>query len=322
MKRNVIYSLFVFTFILLFLTPLAVQSSSIEFSGKKIAIDISHFPVHVTFDDFESIFSEAGNTVDQIENFTDINSYDILLIPGSRINYSTSDMSVIQSWFEQPDKLLWVAGDSDYSGLFLSHVSLNPLLEYLGSQLRLDSGAVSDLESNDGTGYRVIATKPGNGPIGSKVNEDVHRLLLHGPTAIYGVQDGNPVDLRFEELPNVEVLFSYNDSAEMLDQDYSDLPSDFYKIQEVEGSYPAVVVEKLDSSTLIVSGEALFSSYKNMYGEVGEHDSEIQGKLFVNNLFNYFFKPRGTSFNSTSAMLSIIITATSFLILKKKVKKS
>jgi len=267
-----------------------VQASEIRLSKKKIAIDIGHSPMHITYDLFKTDYLESGNIVDEIENFTNINDYDMLLIPASRINYTSDEMNVIKTWFSNPDKLLWIAGDSDYAGQFISHKSINPLLEYIDSKLRLDSGAVSDLYSNDGTGYRVIATNPGTGDIGSVVNEGVERLLLHGPTAVYGMENGNFVDLRTQTIEGIEVLFSYNESAEMLDQDYSNTESDFYISLDEKGNYPAVVYEDFGESHLIVSGEVLFSTYKNMYGEEGEHGSPIQGKLFVNNLLNYFYK--------------------------------
>ncbi|MHA1115795.1 MAG: hypothetical protein ACTSRR_13260 [Candidatus Heimdallarchaeaceae archaeon] len=266
-----------------------IQAYRINVSEKKIAIDIGHSPVHITYDLFKTDYLESGNIVDEIENFTNIYDYDMLLIPASRVNYTLDEMNAIKTWFANPDKLLWIAGDSDYAGQFISHKSINPLLEYIDSKLRLDSGAVSDLYSNDGTGYRVIATNPGTGTVAKKVTKGVKRILLHGPTSIYGLENGNFVDLRTQKIEGIEVLFSYNESAEMLDQDYSNTESDFYISIDEKGNYPAVVYEDFGESHLIVSGEVLFSTYKNMYGEEGEHGSPIQGKLFVNNLLNYFY---------------------------------
>ncbi|MHA1868539.1 MAG: hypothetical protein ACTSVB_06380 [Candidatus Heimdallarchaeaceae archaeon] len=295
-----------------------VNASEIKLSKKKIAIDIGHSPVHITYDLFETDYLESGNVVDEIENYTHIDDYDILLIPASKINYTSDEMTIIKTWFANADKLLWIAGDSDYAGQFISHKSINPLLEFLDSKLRLDSGAVSDLYSNDGTGYRVIATNPGTGTIGSVVNEGVERLLLHGPTAVYGMENGDFVDLRTETIEGIEVIFSYNDSAEMLDQDYSNTESDFYTSLDEKGNYPAVVYEDFGVSHLIVSGEVLFSSYKSMYGEEGEHGSAIQGKLFVNNLLNYFYKSKGLPFNFPIFVVSLSLISVVVFYLKQK----
>ena len=266
-------------------------SSTISFSYVKIGIDTSHMPNHITFDDFINNYTSAGNDVFELDNLNNIDQLNALLIPGSRTSYTDEELNAIAQWFHQGHKLLFITADSDYSGIFQSDASLNPLLRFLNSSLRFDSGAVADAIHNDGMSYRVIATQPGNGTIGSQVNIGITQILLHGPTTVFGVIDGQAVDLRNTTIPNVEILFSYSNDSQILDQDVSEVDSDFYFYHtEKQGDYPAVVAEKMNNSYLLLAGECLFTDYKYMFGTTGEHGTPIDNHYFTIRLLNYFYE--------------------------------
>ena len=66
----------------------------------------------------------------------------------------------IKNWFASGDKLLWVAGNSDFANTFET-AKKNTLLSDIGSALRLTDEQIEDAVSNDGEAYRLIA--PNNG---------------------------------------------------------------------------------------------------------------------------------------------------------------
>jgi len=259
-------------------------------------------------------YTLADNNVDGNDTIDHLDNYDALFIPGSRAPYTSEEMTHIRNWLMSKTKVLFIGGDSDYSGYFNASASINPLLEFLGSSIRLDAGAIADATNNDGMSYRVLATQPGNGTIGSIVNVGIKQILLHGPTAIYGYMNNAPVDLRNTTIPNVEVLFYYSNTSQPLDQDVSDSEADFYfKHGSVIGNYPAVVVERINSSYLVLAGEALFTDYKNMFGIRGEHGTPLDNYAFVIQLLNYVLKdikprttPTPTNIGNTSVLYTLI----------------
>lgn len=321
---------FVILFIILFSLSYSqgLITEEILVTNATIGIDISHNSIHEGyFDAFIDNFTSAGNTVEEIIEISNLKKYDVILIPGSTTSYSSEELDEYKKWFERKNKLLFVAGDSDYGGLFKANETLNPILEHLGSSLRLDAGAIGDLYSNDGTDYRVIVNTPENGPAGSIINQGVNQILLHGPTSVYAVIDGIPIDLRTTSPENVEILFSYSNGSQILDQDISEIPDDFYYYNtSFLGDYPAIVAENFTTSVIIVEGEATFSDYKNMYGVSGEYGAGIDNRLFMIKLMNYYFEALN-SFKSVAFPFEIVVFTVAIMsipvILKKnkKVKK-
>lgn len=266
---------------------LGYSETPIEISGFSLMIDTSHRPVHTLFESFIANYTSAGNYVEENDTIENLKNYQALLIPGSRDPYSSDELETIRTWLYEKARVIFIGGDSDYGGFFNASKSINPLLNYIGSNVRLDAGAVADVENNDGMSYRVLATQPGNGSIGSVINTGLKQILLHGPTAIFGYVNDTAVDLRKTEIPNVEILFSYSNISVPLDQDASFTNEDFYfNIPEI-GNYPAVIVEKIQDSYLVLAGEVLFTDYKNMFGSEGEHGSVLDNHEFVVRLLNY-----------------------------------
>ena len=70
--------------------------------------------------------------------------------------YTTSEISVITSWFDEGNKLLWVASDSDYpDGQELRIPDANAVLEAVGSKLRGENAETQDPLVNFDAAYRV-----------------------------------------------------------------------------------------------------------------------------------------------------------------------
>lgn len=275
-------------------------STSIKVKDKIIMIDVTHDAYHTEVENFKGNLTEATNVTvvtlesDFLTNF-DADA-DALFMSGPNATYTGEEVKAIKDWFVQGGKFLFIGGDSDYGGLF-SPLAINNLLRTLGASIRLDSTSISDENNNDGASYRVAATQPGTGDVATKVTEGMEAgFILHGPCSILGINTTTAVpeylDLRTATLPNVEILYKYSAVAVATDSDVSELPTDLYAESETEGNYPAVVLETIGNSYLVLAGEAIFTDYKSMYDqftETGEYNGGVTyGQMFVNNLINYF----------------------------------
>ncbi len=247
---------------------------------------------------FYTNYTEAGNTIINGTDMTLENlkgnltaDVDALFLPANDL--SGADLSFIKEWFDLGGKMLWVGGDSDFGGFFIAD-NLNPVLEEVGSVLRLDSGAVDDPVSNDGASYRVVANQLGDGPIASAIKEHVDgdfKMPFHGPTSVYYMKDGAPADLRNATLDNVEVVVMASPDSKGIDQDLSAGTGDFYASINATGDLPLLAVETIDNNVVVVSGESVFKDYKNMYGNSLEKSGEFHyGSIVVDTIISYVFE--------------------------------
>ncbi|MCG3220565.1 MAG: hypothetical protein H7641_04210, partial [Candidatus Heimdallarchaeota archaeon] len=277
-------------------------STSIDVSGAVFLIDISHDPFHTSFERLYSNLTSRGNAVIINKgNLSLSDNVDVLFLPDSYTFFTTSEKELIDNWINQGDKLIVISGDSDYGGYY-DPVINNEVLEYIGSQIRLDSTMISDSVFSDGASYRVAATEYGTTPTASILSSGCDAgIMMHSPCAVLGYDGVNHIDLRDTTLPNVEVLISYSANATSGDSDNSSIPTDLYANDPDNGDYPAVVYEKIattsgDNSHIIVCGEAIYSDYKDMYDqktETGVYNGGTQyGQKFVNNIINYFVESK------------------------------
>ncbi len=284
----------------------SVAPASSLVTGKTFVIYTGSGAFHQDYNGFYGNYTGAGNTVINASDFTydalvailENTTVDALFLPGNEFADNES-LTPIKTWFESGKKLLWVAGDSDFGGYFVSQ-KLNPVLETVGSVLRLDAGAVDDPVSNDNASYRVVANQLGDGPIASTIDATDFKMIFHGSTSVYYVENGTPKDLRNATVDNVEVVVKSSKDAKVIDQDLSASSGDFYvTINETTGNYPMLVTETIGDSMVVVSGEANFADYKNMYGNTFEVSREFHyGSIVVDAIITYFFEKIGTADSS------------------------
>ncbi|MHA1305253.1 MAG: hypothetical protein ACTSQE_06040 [Candidatus Heimdallarchaeaceae archaeon] len=300
MRKSLVGLILIVTILATVSTSSMAYDTEIKIKNKTIMIDVSHGAYHTEVENFKGNLTEAKNTVVMIEgsdffaNFT--TDADALFMSQPDEFYTGNETQAIVDWFKQGGKFLFIGADSDYGGYF-SPTALNNLLRNLGAQLRFDSTSISDEVNNDGASYRVAATEFGDGEVAQKVTEGMEAgFILHGPCSILAVNKTATLetylDLRTTQLDNVEVLVSYSSDAVSDDSDVSGLPTDLYATSTTTGNYPAVVLEVLEGSYLVLAGEAIFTDYKSMYDqftETGEYNGGLTyGQMFVNNLLNYF----------------------------------
>lgn len=284
--------------------------------GKTIMIYTGNSASHTDMSGFYSNYSHANTVINntEIDFTTELNAnVDALFLPANE-GFSLTSINAISNWFALGNKLLWVAGDSDYGGYFIAR-DLNPVLESVGSVLRIDAGAIDDLVSNDGSGYRVVSTGVGNGEIAQAITKDMINVSLpfHAPTSIYYMNNEQGADLRSNNVENVEVIIFSSPYAKVLDQDVSMGDDDFYYSTESYGNYPLLAVERIGNSTVVASGECNFCSYKTMYGTSFEKSRNPHlGSEFVDSLISYFL-PEIVDISNITVTTSIINTPPVFV---------
>lgn len=304
MKRKYIFSLILIVGMVAGMTTSNAYTTTLDFTGVTIAFDISHGGYHTTEADLAPIIGNltaAGNTVIYINETWGIpDDVAVLFLTQSDDNYTTAEKADIKTWFELGDKLLWAAGDSDFSGFFNPY-SINGVLDTLGGIIRLGGCSIEDPDFNDGSAYR---TAPNLFGVGDALYDDIALavtagmeagIIAHGPCAIIAYNGFDYRDLRYGKsvFPIVvNVIMTYNENATAADSDTSDGDLDVYA-GEV-GFFPAVVHENFTDigSNLILSGEAIYTNYKFMYGQTTENgvynNGTHYGMMLVNNILNYF----------------------------------
>ncbi|MCY3412530.1 MAG: hypothetical protein INQ03_12905 [Candidatus Heimdallarchaeota archaeon] len=219
-------------------------------------------------------------------------NFDVVMLHGT-MNLSPAELNGIAQWFDQGGKLLWVAGDSDYGGYFQASQT-NPIMESVGSVLRLDAGSIEDSVYNDGAAYRVVAnTKGPSSELTDYVMPGVQYAPFHGPTGVMWYDGANYQDLRYDVPDKVDVVIKSSPSSYSFDSDLSADVIDFYSQQTEQGGYPMLATEKIGKSMIVVGGEASFTDYKRMYGntfERGTLGTGHQGGMIVDRLLKYFFE--------------------------------
>lgn len=299
--------------------------TSITVSNTNVIIDISRGAYHNEFYRFAGNMSLAGNTVEINSNpITDLNDTSGFFISQPDSGYTSFEKEVILNFLKLGNRTLFITGDSDHVGYF-DHSYANDLLITLNSSLRLGADSILDPVSNGGVAYRVLANEYGNGSIANITKQDcLGGIYLHGPTSVLGYNGTDIIDLRTENLLNVEVLVHYSEHAVSADDDYSETIYDYYSNSPIQGLFPAVVCEEVvfddKVSYIILAGEVIFSDYKDMYDQFTDTDYDNYGQMFVDNLVSFFlanatFEPVINEFQEgltivliTSTMLFIVMT--------------
>ena len=265
-------------------------------SNLVVAFDNSHTPsIGQTATNLEGNLTAAGSDFHTIDGIFSIPANaNILLIPCSTLTYSTSELNIINNWFNGDGvRLLWVAGDSDYAGIFNSTRS-NEILASVGSNLRLATEGAFDTVNNDGAEYRLAAQTPiSDGELNSIFTRNVSSAIFHAPTPVVGYQSNTVVDLNQTSIDGVEIIMKSSIHSYALDQDFTATEFDYYSSHNLNGSYPLMAIQDMgDGKSVIVSGEVIFSDYQHMYDLYTSQGVWIggyhEGKTLVDNVLAWF----------------------------------
>ncbi|MHA1907357.1 MAG: hypothetical protein ACW98Y_08690, partial [Candidatus Thorarchaeota archaeon] len=198
------------------------------------------------------------------------------------------EITAISTWFNQGGKFLWVACDNDYEGRYIND-NMTSVLEAVESHVYPEPCEVEDFECccREGFGYRVYSPRTSNDSFVSEIVEGVERVLLHGPTLLYGSQTsvpgvhGNPVVLESQALADVYPLLYFSPSAIITRAQHPDLV--VHEMNQT-GSFVACTLEmtagESNRGVLIVSSASPYGDYQPMWTE-SYYDADLNGYVFV-----------------------------------------
>jgi len=296
----------------------------------KIVIDAAHETRHDgDLEDLPTKLESWGYTVEVVTDEITADVLEgamILLIPIPQgLDYTASERNAVADWFNAGEVAVWIAADSDYDGPELIP-RCNAILTKLGSSIMFENASVEepDEEFNDGAAYRVVAsTWNADHPIAAGVSKET----FHGPTFIYGLKDGSPVDLNTTSIDNVEWVAKSSDGSVIVSPHLSPIMTP----EMVEGDNGPFVMMATEekagddaSSKIVLTTEAIFTSYKFMNAdgpsEKGNHD--IQGETLLKNTIEWMEEVSKSSSNTMLyagiGIVIIIIIAAAAMMTRKK----
>ncbi|NJE85791.1 CGP-CTERM sorting domain-containing protein, partial [Thermococcus sp. CX2] len=220
-----------------------------------------------------------------------IKDIDFLILGQPSQALSPDEIQAIVQWWNDGNRILWIAGDSDYGDGKDRIDFANAILDAIGANLRLDQASVEDADSNAGAGYRVVAivNPEADTPEKDMITKDLTnggKVLFHGPGVVAYVDDsGNWKPLT----PDVEGIYIIVTSTSSGGQivDNTDPAPNAYEVGAT-GEFPLMAVQFFDDkkNVLIVSGETPYGGYEPMWAPEYK-DVKLDGPQFVTNFIHW-----------------------------------
>jgi len=319
LKRMHIYTAAAIVLVLLTLTVLGslLIPANAQERTITVAVDLAHgesskyldyIMGNITFVKWKILNTSADWTE---ENLADV---DVILIGQPTKYFSDSELRALKSWFDKGNKIIWIAGDSDYgsTGPVAQDVA-NILLELLGSRLRIDLGAVYDDVHNTQASYRVLVyVNPDPRPdlYTDIIAEGITKpLLAHGPSCVVWVDENgvwhDPVK---DTLPNLIRIVWFYDTARFAENNPP--PSYVYDpAEDINRSFVFLAAEYMPgkNNLVVASGESPYGDYEPTWASV-YYGVELDGPRFVTNMIRWFVKLLATP--STAAPTTVTVTVT------------
>jgi len=211
----------------------------------------------------------------------------------SSLEYESSELSAIDSWFSGGGKTIYVSSDSDYGTDHLRQAQGNAILEQIGSKLRFEDCSVEDATSNGGAPYRVLAISDNIPAKFDYLVEGIDRGLFHGPGIVIGYDGSNYIDLSTDSLEDVYVIMTTSEDGVVVDNSE---PTPYVMEAGTEGEFPVMVfeIDEAKDNTIIATGDAPFGQYMGLYGpemlradRYGADANPQEGKHLVENILRY-----------------------------------
>lgn len=234
-----------------------------------------------------SALTDMGYTVEFVydglnsENLADVDGLVISSIYGISNDYTDSEINAISSWFGV-GKFLWVAYDSDYAGYDYIRKNMTEILSAVGSHVYGEPTSIEDPISNIQASYRAVATHT------AEFIEDVDKVLMHGPTCLYGSTsanyDSDTVALETTSITDVHPILWYSESATIDDYDPSIPP--YVHTDGSTGAFVAATYEEVHGGVVVVSGASPYGDYMPMCVEK-YYDVLLDGLSFVTQVIEH-----------------------------------
>jgi len=267
-----------------------------------------------------------------------LSGVDILLIGQPTVSFGPDEMEAIRTWLLTGNKVLYIAGDSDYGGGPASIDVVNSLLGYVDSKLRLEQAAVYtpypdvrnytykgvEYPTNAKAYYRVVAfvePDPVSLLYTYMLDEDVTKpIIMHGPTCVIWVDEaGNYRDPVSEIFPGLIRLVWFRrayigDNNPPAPYVY-DLLSYGYGGPKGDSSFVGYAAEYFTqlNSMVVVAGESLYGDYEPAWSS-SYYGVDLDGPKFVTNLVRWWVKvittPLVTTVTETETVTTTETTTT------------
>ncbi len=264
-----------------------------------VAVDLSHGESDKYLDYIMNNITFVNWTV--IENgpiTSDIlSNVDVLILGQPTVAFSTDEMDAIVEWLSSGNKVLWVAGDSDYGSGNETQKLVNNLLEYIGAKLRIEYASVYDDIHNCERFYRVLfQVNPDNVPDlhTDMITENITKPILgHGPAPLIWVDDeGNPHDIVNDTFPGlIRIVWSY-DTAYIGDNN-PPLPLVYDPLVYGRGTgnhtfvFIAAEYWSDKNDLIVVSGESPYGDYEPIWSPE-YYNVSLDGPQFITNMIKWF----------------------------------
>jgi len=194
----------------------------------------------------------------------DIADADMLILIQSEmeINFTSDEKSMIDSWFDEGGKTLWVVGDSDYSDQHKRIETANEVLETVDSKLRLENCEATDPSSMADASYRVYGDSGMCSDDYKYLVNGVNKALFHGPGIVIGYIGDTYYDLFETSIDGVHVIMTTSENGTAIDEQP---PAPEIHLG-YKGYLPLMVLEQYDNgNTLYVTADSPFAHYTPMY---------------------------------------------------------
>ncbi|MDF1540603.1 MAG: ABC transporter substrate-binding protein [Candidatus Thorarchaeota archaeon] len=206
-------------------------------------------------------------------------------IYGTENGYSAAELAAIGDWFNSGHKFMWIGYDSDYGGQQYINDNMTAILEAVESHVYGEPLSIEDPDSNAGAGYRPIANVTGTDPTVLPMVVGVEKVLLHGPTCLYGsfigAEGQGSVALETQSVTDVYPILRYGASATIVN---SDLLNGYAHDEGDEGSFVAAALElnagENETGVIVTSGASPYGDYRPMCADE-YYGIELSGMDFV-----------------------------------------
>lgn len=197
---------------------------------------------------------------------SDLSGADMLVLiqADPAVEYTEAELAAVTAWFDEGNKLLWVASDSDYpDGQELRPPDANIVLETVGSHLRGEHGETQDPLVNFDAAYRVKAVSENCAPEYSFLVAGVTYAQFHGCGVIIGYLNDNYYALDETDIDGVYVIMTSSDSGVISDES---APAPEAHSPGQEGNFAMMALEEMPNNNYVIAtSDAPFSHYSPMY---------------------------------------------------------
>ena len=195
---------------------------------------------------------------------SDITDADMLILIQSEmeINFTTEEKEMIDTWFDESGKTLWVVGDSDYSDQHKRINTANEVLETVESKLRLENCEATDASSMADASYRVYGDSAMCSDDVKYLVNGVTKALFHGPGIVIGYVGGEYYDLIETSIDGIHLVMTTSENGTAVDEE----PPAPEVHLGYKGYLPLMVLEQYSNGNLLyVTADSPFAHYTPMY---------------------------------------------------------